>query len=426
VVEFSVLNFFQNIGFVLFFYVFLRKQVALITEPSGVIFIILGFSFSFVWIMYGYSNYTLVIFLHLFVFFFSVNLGSTTLGLFRVGLPNGEISSLRDNNSGFEFFTWCCFVVVLTANLYHINKSGVAIFSENIDEAKTMGFSGGSGLVRRINWSLLYFNFISLFVLYRLKRRRSFLVGCVSLTLLLLLSGSKGAIISILMLVSVTLVSPYFFKGSRRSLNYKLMFFGGVGVLFAGFVYFLSSPDASSALSKLYLRFLYFGDVNLYLANSYVRHSFESLDLFSLLDYIVNPLLGFFRLADYYTPIGVQFVHALNAGRASVDGDFGPNLSFYATAILFFGDYLGLVFSFCIGVFFGAVRTYALQVKVSRLFLYCLSAYIYFMSYSMVLDPLMFIARVYDSVMLIGFCYVLFFSIRLVIPKKNYGFNFDG
>ncbi|WP_220721020.1 hypothetical protein [Agarivorans litoreus] len=416
--EFSTLNFFQNIGFVFFFYILLRKQVVLITEPSAVIFIILGFSFSFVWLMYGYSNYTLIIFLHLLTFFLSINFGAAILRLFRMQSLNNTINSLKFCNKGFVFFTWCCFFVVLIANLYHINKAGIAILSESVDEAKTMGFSGGGGLVRRINWSLLYFNFISLFVLYRLKRERSFLVGCLTLALLLLLSGSKGAIISILLLVSVTLASPRFFKGNRRVLNYKLIFFGGVGILFAGFIYFLSSTDVSSALSKLYLRFLYFGDVNLYLANSYVRLSFESLDLFSLLNYIFNPLLGFFRLADYYTPIGVQLVHTFNAGRASVDGDFGPNLSFYATAILFFGDYFGLIFSSGIGVFFGAVRTYALQVKVSRLFRYCLSAYAYFMLYSLVLDPLMFIGRVYDSIILIGTCYLLFFSIRLVMPKK--------
>jgi hypothetical protein len=389
------------------FYLIIYKRIDVIGEPISILSFVLSFSISLVFIIYGFSDYMILIFIHIVTLLIFISIGCIFFRRFFNVSNNTSFNYTQRPTSTFKlgflsFFSWLSFLIIMIMNLVHLYKNGSALFSEDIDEAKTMGFSDGGGIIRRLNWSLLYFNFFCFFVLYHLTKNKIYLFSITILILLLLSLGSKGALIDVILIISILYSSRYFFQGNIKKLNFTVTVLGAIGLVFSVIVYALTVQSAEMAFAKMYTRLLYFGDINLYLGSERISHVLSSYDFFDFIDYLFNPLLGFFRITDYYTPLGTQFVNAYNAGSQSVDGNYGPNLTFYATAILFFGDYTGLVFSALVGFFVGFLKSLSSSISITNVVRYIVYCYCYFMCFTLVLDPLMFAGRVFDSILIIG------------------------
>jgi len=422
-IDFDVYGLFTIVFFVFLFFVFAKSCIDVIAEPIALITITLAFSMSFIWVVYGYSHYSLIVFFQLFLFFSFLRCGDLfARKFFKIRKTDNSIPVNKNSIIGLPFltfFSWLAFFIIIILNAIHIYQSGSALLSGNIDEAKTMGFSGGSGIIRRINWSLLYFDFFCFALLYRLTKHIGNVVAMAILTLLLISLGSKGALISVLVMFSVLFASKSFFSGDRKRLNFKVFIYGGAGLLFSMFIFIISSDNFFEALSKFYTRLMYFGDVNLYLNNDYVSQQFSHFDFFNFIDFALNPLTSMFRLTDYYLPVGVQFVHALNEGRISIDGNYGPNLTFYATAILFFGWLGGGVFSSIVGFYVGFIRRVCITITITKPFRFLFYCYSYFLCLTLVTDPLMFIGIIYDSLFFVLGTIVFSKILWLLLKNRN-------
>lgn len=250
-----------------------------------------------------------------------------------------------------------CIIIVL-ANLFLISQKGVALLADDPSAAKGENFQGGGfGFIRRINWGILYL--CSLFLIYLILYKKSIWYLLLSLVLIfiLMLSGSKGVLLSFMSLVP--LIGR--FKDVKPLKPFKWMIFSQYILFAVGFFLALSIINATTkgsseeAVFSLGKRFLFFGDAMLYYYNSYVIKHFSYYNYKDYLPYDLNPVLGFFRLVPYVQPLGFDLVEYTTS--IYEDTVFGPNIPYYVKGYIFFGPIGAFVYSFIVGGIFGWVRS---------------------------------------------------------------------
>ncbi|MEO8253411.1 MAG: hypothetical protein ABI554_03410 [Flavobacterium sp.] len=252
-----------------------------------------------------------------------------------------------------------------------ILKGTLPIFSANPSEAKMVLYTGGWGLVKRINFSLV--NFVLAIPLLKLfhpsilisQRKKIFYIGCFFLCILILISmGSKSSLLIILnMLFALFIINKTYgisiadrikaISNIDSILKYaKRTFFIAISFMFL--IILLSGVETSSG-DSLITRLVASGDIFYFFYVFDIESSFN----YTVLEYIphfFNPLLGMFRLAEYEFGIGVYTLYYSIGLPMDADAVFGPNAQYPIEGLVYFGKYGAPIYAFVVGSIISTVR----------------------------------------------------------------------
>lgn len=261
--------------------------------------------------------------------------------------------------SDIKLFALFSFIVIVLANLYLIKVKGVPLLADDPTAAKTEIYTQGQGLglIRRMNWGLLYITALFLIYLYLYKNSFKYIFSCVFLLIILILSGSKSVLVYFFTLIPLLANFNDVKKASSfKIINYSkyLMVAGAVG-LSLGIIVLATKGSLEQALFGLGTRFLYFGDVMLYYYDYYSVKHFSSRGFLDFINEDFSFILGFFRLGEYKKALGIELVDY----RFQISGGllFGPNVPYYVKGHIFFGAVGGIIYSFIVGGIVGSVRS---------------------------------------------------------------------
>jgi len=235
-----------------------------------------------------------------------------------------------------------CFIIV-AANIYLGLSTGFPLLSSHPSESKVTIYTGGLGLVRRINMGpYLFFCSGCMLLIISGHKSRLVLISFCLVTGLVGLNGSKGVMLPGIYAAGFMLAH----RGLARSDSFKarakryLFILLAVGVTVALLVTTKDQGSLSGGISNFVLRFLLAGDVILYYMPR--REDISALmHSWSYLHYLFGDVLGMLRISSYPQALGSVILGS--------DEGFGPNPQFFIQADLFFGPAIGLFYSLILG-----------------------------------------------------------------------------
>lgn len=306
--------------------------------------------------------------------------------------------------SQIKLFAIISCIVVVLCNMYLIKTTGFAILAEDPSAAKTETFieSGGLGIIRRINWGMLYVTALILLYLYFYKKQITYLLLAALLLLVLVVSGSKGALLYFIALIPLLqqfrdIKSKPQFRVLNRS---KYILFGG-GFVLALFIVFVGLQGTlDDAIFGLGSRFLFFGDAMLYYYDKFSVAHFSTNNFRTFLYDELNGPLGFLRLVPYEKPLGFKMVdYQLMFEGSTV---FGPNVPYYVKGHIYFGPAGAIIYAFCIGALVGLARKtfYTLLHQPSNILSALFIIHLNVVIYNLPQDSQLFIGVLFDTILL--------------------------
>lgn len=320
-----------------------------------------------------------------------------------------------------EYLTFTLFVVYLIANLYFFATVGAPIFANDPTIAKVDSYTGGLGFVRRINWGVANFISCAALVLSLVGRyKRSFFVILLIQIIFSATSGSKGGTFLSFIFLIALLSERNEFKDIPQLLKYKklIKYLFASGVVVGTIVLFAKYGDINKSLFALLHRIMMAGDAIIYYYNPAVFDSFRSYGLWDFILHEANPILGFFRLADYEYPLGYQMVvkYLATYGYEELATVLGPNAPFYVEGHIYFGPVAGLGYSFLMGYLVSYVRKQYFNTNnknlVSFVFLFNLTSLILTIPQDTTFFTIQFFDSMFLTVIVFVFYIIAFSSIR--------------
>jgi hypothetical protein len=257
------------------------------------------------------------------------------------------------------------FLILFAANMVMGAAVGFPIFSLDPSVAKVELYTGGFGIVKRLNESLSVYLFAASLVLsIRGIRRRTFVMVFLGNLLVASLNGSKGSLQMALFVLAFVLARKDLIPPRlRKTLNIA----GGwlmVGAsAFAITILRIGTGDWITAFQGIALRLLFYGDVVIYYYQPRLLAQFSGQSPLAFIGWLLNSILGMTRLVEYQYPIGNQLVEAFLAGLVKLDTVQGPNALFFVVGHMFFGAIGGVIYCFGIGVLFAKIRSWYLQCQ---------------------------------------------------------------
>lgn len=412
----------QTAGIFLLLYLLMRKYIFSFFDPLCFFLITQAFSVELAFIIIQDPNYLLNFLCCQLIFYVGFLSAAKKIKAFDFKDFQGiEFNPLT--YSSLKIFVWLGFVVAGLLNLYLISKKGIALFADDPSAAKTENFSeGGLGIIRRINWGILYVIILSSLFLYMINRKLVYLLITLMLLGILLISGSKGALLYFVFLIPLLrLLKPLFGTKMLAKLNRAKYIILILSLILTIIILIAGSSDKSGELAfyNLTTRFLFFGDAILYYYNPYAVKFFSQ---YHPVDYLIdefNSLFGFFRLVPYNIPLGFKLV-SFQQGVDSVL--FGPNVPYYIKGYIYFGKWGVLAYSWLVGWTVGFVRSKLLTVLVNPAdLLYCIALiHLNLIIFNLPQDSQLFMSVLFDTLIFFVALYsVAGFISWSILRKKN-------
>ena len=268
-----------------------------------------------------------------------------------------------------RFFLISFFICIIFQVVYYTQQGFVVQMLSKLD--KYVNAISGLAIFERCSFFLKIYctlysvkNFKSNNKIYRLW---SYLfVGYLTITLVL--SGSKGAL---LYLIYIYFYVQYFIK--RIAISKKIIIICFISVVLIGFItlsinfIYLGETDYSLAFLTLFRRVIMYGDIYY---ECYVDDIIDQVTINHLLNDLLVPVLAPFRLMDYtdiqdLTP-SIQ-VHNIIYPEL-IDVNVGPNNRNPFLFYVYFGPIFGALFSFIIGLFTSKVLFSSLMYIKKNIF----------------------------------------------------------
>jgi len=335
-----------------------------------------------------------------------------TAGFLLVRRPQPSRAPLRwdpSRTTDLELTTFLLFLVVAGANLWMGATAGFPLFANDPTVAKVDAFSGGLGIVKRIDEApMIFLGAASLLLSLHGRRKWVFRVIFVISVILSVLGGSKGSLLTTVFLFVYLMGRPDIL--SKRLVG---LFKYGCGLMIAAgsvlslFILGAGEGGMPAAFQALAFRILLYGDVILYYYQPAVHQFFSHFTALDFIPYALNPILGELRLVPYQTPLGYQMVnYTLNAGDelASI---LGPNTTFFVAGNIFFGSVLGVVYCGFVGWAFAKVRSMFLTSRTSDPGRLAVLLTMAIMIATLAIEVPLFTANVFDTFLFVSGCYIV-------------------
>ncbi len=374
-------------GVFLFYIYFLRNQIFYWFDPLLIFIFFNSISIAFVIYLYLFEksiklDYLISFSLSIFAFILGVLYGG------KGGLPRWKISNqdfqaqnVKKYSSLVDIFMLVCLTIMISSNLLMLFIKGtLPILSADPSEAKIILYTGGWGIVKRINLSLLNFVLaIPLIKIFhptiKIRPKKKFLYfTCLLMGIVVMISmGNKSSLLILLnMLFAITIFNRI--SGSLKKSNFisfynvkkllqyaKYTFVCSVLVMFLIIV--LSSvgrPTSSSTFDALTTRLIATGDLFYFFYVYDLGPIFDKNPL-DYIPHILNPLIGMFRLGIYEFPIGVQTMYYSVGLQMDEFATFGPNAQHPVEGLIYFGKIGSPFYSFFIGYLISYIRIIQLR-----------------------------------------------------------------
>lgn len=321
--------------------------------------------------------------------------------------------------------TYTLLSIYLLSNLIVFYTKGFALLSDTPSIMKETNFREGFGIFRKISWAVGGVASAGLIFLYLSDSRRRDVGLLLLMMVLTSLEGSKGALLRYAIVFGLFLYHPAFRQ--RLDLLRRLRRYVPLGIVGIFGVFFIVLAKENSSGDEVLLAFmrrlLYGADAILYF---YHPANIDYFSKFSLLDYptyLINPILGFLRLAPYQEAFGNIMVENVVPPGIIVDVIVGPNTSFYTEGQIFFGYYGAFIYSFIIGILTSYARSLFFSLTHCSAFLLVYASTIFRFSDSLMIDVKTSITQMFDTVVLVLPVYAVVYLLvrrRLVIHRIRF------
>jgi hypothetical protein len=329
-------------------------------DDLGILNIIIAFSLSFVF----YMKFTKTIPLSA-VIEISCTIMSFYLGIFvfsrllklntsfeQTGYKIKEIVTNKENQESVHFFLMSSFIIfALFAGFFAFMN---ITMGERPDDRLVVAENNRVLDILR-NGGYLIFMPLSVVIMLNTKTnyaRRLFIIA----SILIMLSGSKGAIISILFMFMLT-------RGMQRGKlktkdDLKLIIpIGFIGVAFGALLLLAYGKNANEAINLIAARLFLSGDLYMF---SYVTNSYEKLyDLYNPVTYILHPFLKMVGLYGYKYPMGIMIASDVYGSL-----NYGPNPHFSILSLIFTHGNLvyASLYCFILGTFTILIKSISIEL----------------------------------------------------------------
>lgn len=381
-----------------------RKHIVHLFDPLLFYLVTQAFSIELAFLVIDNPAY-LINFLGCQIFFLIGFFSFSGKGLSKTDFRNSRLfnSTTPLQTSVVKWYAIFGAALLIIANIIQMKVNGIVLFSDNPSEAKVTSFTGGSGIVRRLDWGMLYVVGLCLLILFVQKKQIKYSVLFLFILFIPALGGSKGALLYFILLIALLncfndVKSNSFFK----KLQVGSVFLLAIAIVLAGVIiyYSQSAQTYNDILFKLAGRFLFYGDSMIYYYDRYSVQYFSHYNFFDFVADEFNSVLGSFRLVPYSQPLGYRLINYY----FNINSDtFGPSIPYYIKGNIYFGFYGAFIYSFIIGGIIGFVRRcfYALVKNGSSSFFYALlMIHLNLFIYTLPQDSPVFISVLFDTVFL--------------------------
>ena len=324
-----------------------------------------------------------------------------------------------------RYTNYILFSIYLVANLIILRTKGFALLSDAPTTAKVANFQEGFGIFRKINWAVGGVSSAGLLFLYILERKRIDILMFLLIVGFSALEGSKSALLHYVVMALLLVYHPAFRHQERLRRQIKqyapLTVIAVFAVIFA--VLIRENSDTEGVLLAFVRRLLYGADSTLFFYNPANIEYFTRYSWTDFPNYIINPILGFLRLAPYQEAFGNVMVENTLPPGVTMDVIVGPNSSFYIEGQVFFGFYGAFVYSFVLGCLTSWMRTMYFSLIHSSAFALVFLNVIYQFSTLILTDLKLFITQSFDAILLVLPVYVLICFIvnrKLIIRRLRF------
>lgn len=325
-----------------------RKYAVSIFEPISIFIISSIASTTLMLSMNGWSGWLKLEYVIFVVFFW--------FGFRKTGRITKRTQTFRfSSNELFllESVVLLFLIVIASANFYLGLKTGLPLLSADPTAAKVEYFTGGLGLIKRIDGAPFVFFASSCTLLIALgyKRRRHILFLILG-AFLIALGGSKGALLPILFIVTFAFAHQGIRSATEIPRTFGRYAFAILcfALLLALIVEAKQGGGIQAGITLLFQRVLYYGDVVIYYYPS--RGTIPELSHLNVLDYIkylTANTLALMRVIHYPPALGSVIL-------GDPDSGFGPNAQYFVRADIFFGPILGCLYCYLNGYVIGRLR----------------------------------------------------------------------
>jgi|GEM_PF-1707348 len=398
-----------------------RKHIVHILDPLFFYIVTQAFTIELAFLVLDNTSY-LINFLACQVSFF--------IGFFLCagkGITKTEINNARLFPAGasieISFIKWFAVlstIVLLIANAVQMKLTGIVLFSDNPSATKVTSFTEGTGIIKRLDWGMLYVSGLFLIVMFLLRKQAKYAVLFCFILVIPALGGSKGALL--FFVLAISLLSC--FGHIRNDKLFKKIRIGGfillgIAIVLAGIIirYSNSVDSYEGILFSFVARFLFYGDSMMFYYNKPVIDYFSGYNIINYFSDDFNSVFGLLRLTPYTEQLGYRLVNYYFNINSNT---WGPSIPFYIKGNMYFGYYGSFIYSFVIGSIIGFVRNrfYKIVRQHSPALAYSLIViYINMMIYTLAQDSPVFISVMFDTVLLsLPVIAIVFF---LHLPSKS-------
>lgn len=312
-----------------------------------------------------------------------------------------------------ELTVYCLAFLYILANSVLFYTKGSALLTDNPTEAKVANFQQGFGIFRKINWSVGGVLGIGLIYLNLTQQNKRYQLLLLILVFFTALEGSKSSLLKIVFSAALLFFHPYFQKKQAIIRPYfKYIPVAIVGLFTVFFIVLFKENDTPElALLAFLRRLLYGADSVLYFYNDINQDYFSQYRFWQYPAYILNPILGFFRIVPYNEAFGNVMVENSLPPDTILDVIVGPNTSFYIEGQIFFGYLGGILYSGLVGGAYAFLRWIYFSLKKSPAFLFVFFCYVCQLASILLIDVNLFVAQLFDTCFFvlpiyIGVCFI--------------------
>ncbi len=262
-------------------------------------------------------------------------------------------------------------VILIAATIYMGVVAGFPLLSDNPTLAKTEAYTGGLGIIKRLNEGIGIFVPAGCMTLaLKGTHKRLFMAAFAASMVMASLGGGKGALLSFLYIIAYLLYRLDLVSSTSAKRIRRLSKWIAIGaVVLSLFVLSQGAGSLSTAIGLLAQRILFYGDVIIYYYHPEVIRHFSNLGPLDFVFSITNPILGAFRLVDYQKPLGYLMALQTLGNNQTLASIMGPNDQYYVMSNIYFGSIFGPIYcgivGFCVSRarqwFFDAERVSILQ-----------------------------------------------------------------
>ncbi len=296
-------------------------------------------------------------------------------------------------------------VLLVGANLYLGATVGFPLLSADPTEAKFTVYSGGLGLVRRLDMGPYYLFCCGCVLLIVLNESRRLALGMLGVaTSLVMLGGGKSVILPLLFSLSFAVAHPGLTPSDalRKKAKKYLVLILGAGLSIALLITSKEQGGLLGGVQGFLLRLLLNGDgIAFYYPRREIVRGLLQPGVLGYLRSVLSDTLGVLRVMEYQDSIG-GLIKGSEAG--------GPNAQYFLLADIFFTPIVGCLYSFAVGYVIATFRNNFFQTRTRSVGILAMQLFLALVAFDLAMDASLFVTEVFSG---FAFCVPLYLFAKL-------------